>query len=63
MAEISKHLMLLFNNTRPTDAAVTFRFQNISCYYLTELNKLMPDAPIRFQNISCYYLTSREIFL
>ena len=53
---ISKHLMLLFNKKDRYHETDCIKFQNISCYCLTQSCDLYCCRKT-FQNISCYCLT------
>ena len=55
---ISKHLMLLFNILCRIKSSICIQFQNISCYCLTDNERMKPKEIFAFQNISCYCLTS-----
>ena len=55
---ISKHLMLLFNQKIHPCRMPRKKFQNISCYCLTDLLYYQKHKKDRFQNISCYCLTN-----
>ena len=49
--------MLLFNYTPTSAQKFKDKFQNISCYCLTDGEQLAEVPGIIFQNISCYCLT------
>ena len=46
---ISKHLMLLFNNKDVTGLTFELKFQNISCYCLTEMYQTEDSHLLNFK--------------
>ena len=61
IANISKHLMLLFNTAGELEAVSDAIFQNISCYCLTQIHIIRNILLSVFQNISCYCLTTKPL--
>ena len=57
-SNISKHPMLLFNESGATSISQTIKFQNILCYCLTYFLKKQKASKAKFQNILCYCLTT-----
>ena len=50
--------MLLFNDNEAPGKEMRKKFQNISCYCLTMIEKYGSSENFTFQNISCYCLTN-----
>ena len=51
--------MLLFIKKEAVSNITPVKFQNISCYCLSNC-KMAQGCPMRFQNISCYCLSMRQ---